>query len=195
MVEALLDGGALAHVPDEEAADEVLGQVGRVAEVLLVEAVVDVGDVGEGFLLGVAEEGRGAAQQDVGDHADAPHVGGRRDRLVLDDLGRDELGRAVRLHDLLARLKLARNTCHMTIWRHLVNHYSFLPDAFVWVDPDQNPNPKRDTDSEFNSIHFGIEIKEMFKMFGSKKFKKNLFQNFQNCKKFLHPKDFRFQKF
>jgi hypothetical protein len=31
----------------------------------------------------------------------------------------------------------------MTIWRHLVNHHSFLPDAFVWVDPDQNPTRHR----------------------------------------------------
>jgi len=54
MVQALLDVGAPAHVLDEQPGDEVLGKVAGVAEVLLVEAVVDVGDVGEGLLFGVA---------------------------------------------------------------------------------------------------------------------------------------------
>ena len=52
----------LPDVFDKQLADEVLSQVRRVSEVLGVEAVVDVGDVGECFLLGVAQKRRGTTE-------------------------------------------------------------------------------------------------------------------------------------
>ena len=48
----------LPDVFDKELADEVLCQLRCVPEVLGVEAVVNVGDVGECFLFGVAQKWR-----------------------------------------------------------------------------------------------------------------------------------------
>ena len=45
---------------DEQFPDEILGQFGGLREILLVELVVTGHDVGIGFLLGLAEKGRGA---------------------------------------------------------------------------------------------------------------------------------------
>lgn len=46
----------LLGVLDQQTADEILGQLAGVAEVFLIEVVVDGGDVGEGLLLGFAEK-------------------------------------------------------------------------------------------------------------------------------------------
>jgi len=50
-------------------------------------------------------------------------------------------------------------------------------------------------------MHFGIEIKKMFKifetqtLFGSKKFKTNFLRSFKKIQKFLDPETFGPQKF
>lgn len=49
-------------VLDQQPADEVLGQLAGAAEVLLIEVVVDGGDVGEGLLLRFPQEGGRPAQ-------------------------------------------------------------------------------------------------------------------------------------
>lgn len=46
----------LLGVLDQQTADEIFGQLAGVAEVFLIEVVVDGGDVGEGLLLGFAEK-------------------------------------------------------------------------------------------------------------------------------------------
>lgn len=46
----------LLGVFDEQPADEVLGQLAGVAEVLLVKVVVHGRDVGQGLLLGLSQE-------------------------------------------------------------------------------------------------------------------------------------------
>lgn len=48
--------GLLLGVLDKQPADEVLGQLAGVAEVLLVEVVIHRRDVGQGFLLGFTQE-------------------------------------------------------------------------------------------------------------------------------------------
>uniref|UniRef100_A0A1I8A353 SAWADEE domain-containing protein n=1 Tax=Steinernema glaseri TaxID=37863 RepID=A0A1I8A353_9BILA len=62
VIEALLHGGPMPLVPDEESRDEVLGLLGRVPEEALGEVVVHGGDVGEGFVARFSEEWRPSAQ-------------------------------------------------------------------------------------------------------------------------------------
>lgn len=52
----------LLGVLDQQAAYEVFGQFTGVAEILLVEVVVDGRDVREGLLLGLAEERRSTTE-------------------------------------------------------------------------------------------------------------------------------------
>ena len=70
--------------------DEVLGHVGDALEELLGKVHLEVGrgDVAQGLLVGVAAEGREAGEEDVGEHAEAPDVGGQGYRLQAEDLGR-----------------------------------------------------------------------------------------------------------
>lgn len=84
------DPGRLLGVFDEQPADEVLGQLAGVAEVLLVEVIVHGRDVGQRLLLGLAQERGRAAQagrrtQGSGPlHALAPRPGrGRGSRGTL----------------------------------------------------------------------------------------------------------------
>lgn len=53
----------------------------------MVEEVTHKSDVLDGLLVGGAAERRAAAEQDVGEHADAPDVGLRTDLVALHDLG------------------------------------------------------------------------------------------------------------
>jgi len=48
----------LPDIFDKQASDKVLGQIGSVAEIFIVKAVVNVGDVGECFLFRVAQKWR-----------------------------------------------------------------------------------------------------------------------------------------
>lgn len=59
-------------VLDEQAADEVLGQLAGVAEILLVEVVVDSRYVGQGLLLRFTQERGRSAQPAAGTGCDAP---------------------------------------------------------------------------------------------------------------------------
>jgi len=52
----------LLGILDQQAAYEVLCQLTGVTEILFVEVVVDARDVGQGLLLGLAQERRSAAQ-------------------------------------------------------------------------------------------------------------------------------------
>lgn len=53
---------ALLGILDQQASDEVLGQLTGVAEVLLVKVIVDSRDVGQSLLLGLPQERRGTTQ-------------------------------------------------------------------------------------------------------------------------------------
>lgn len=59
-------------VLDEEAADEVLGQLAGVAEIFLVKVVVDGGNVGQGLLLRLPQERGGSAQPAAKAGCDTP---------------------------------------------------------------------------------------------------------------------------
>ena len=59
-------------------------------ELWVVEAVVEPRYVVEGVAEIGAHEGGEAGQEDVGDNAHGPQVGGQRDGLVVDDLSRKE---------------------------------------------------------------------------------------------------------
>lgn len=57
MAKTLIHIQTVLRILDQQAAYEVLGQLAGVAEVFLVKVVVDSRDVGEGFLLGLPQEG------------------------------------------------------------------------------------------------------------------------------------------
>ena len=69
-----------------EALDEVLSFGGVAAKVFFGEVKVDLRDVEERLLLGVASERRDPCQHHVRQHPDAPHVCGQRDGLIVEDL-------------------------------------------------------------------------------------------------------------
>jgi len=50
-----------------------------------------------------------------------------------------------------------------------------LPKKVLGLGYRAKPKTQRDPDSEFGSIHFGIEIKKTKKIFGSKKLLKKIF--------------------
>ena len=106
MLEALVARHALLLLLGEQPPDEVLALLADILEGLGVELPVAVFDVLErGHVVG-AGEGREAGEQDVGQHADRPHVRVEADSLALHDLGRRELGRARRDLDELVRVEL-----------------------------------------------------------------------------------------
>ena len=55
-------------------------------ELGVVEAVLELRYVVEGLAVVVTREGRESRQEDVGDDAHGPKVGGEGDGLVVDDL-------------------------------------------------------------------------------------------------------------
>ena len=81
---------------------EVNGIVRNAFEQLFWEGQIAFCDVEECLLLVVAAEGTEAGQQHIGQHAHAPNIGFQRERIVLDDLGGDVVGRALNLADALA---------------------------------------------------------------------------------------------
>ena len=87
--------------------DKIFGQIGAVLKSLLIEGVVDSHNILVCLLLCVPEEGGEAGEHDVGDDPDAPEVGVEGERLIVDDLRRDELRRAEHLPDLGAGHYLA----------------------------------------------------------------------------------------
>ena len=106
VLEALVARHALLLLLGEQPPDKVLALFADVLEGLGVELPVAVLDVLErGHVVG-AGEGREAGEQDVGQHADRPHVRVEPDSLALHDLGRRELGRARRDLDELVRVEL-----------------------------------------------------------------------------------------
>lgn len=94
LLEAQPGRGPPARVGPQEQADEIAGRLADALEVVPGEAEVQPADVQAGLLGALVEEGGGAAQQHVGHHAQAPQVGGQRDGLPEDQLGRGELGAA-----------------------------------------------------------------------------------------------------
>ena len=90
MGEGLGDGHPLASVLDHEFEDEVLGQIGDGIPGRIVKVPVGSGDVGQGLLVGLAQEGGEPREQHVRDHPARPHVRRERHRLVGDHLGRHE---------------------------------------------------------------------------------------------------------
>lgn len=76
---------------------EVNGIVGHASEKVVGERQVALCDVKESFLFVVAAVRAEAGQQHVRENADGPNVGLQRQRLVLDDLGRHKVRRALNL--------------------------------------------------------------------------------------------------
>ena len=106
VLEALVGGQALLLLLGEQLTDEVLALLADVAEGLLVELPVAVLDVLQRLDVGGAGEGREAGEEDVGKHANRPHVGKEADGLALHDLRSRELGRARRDLDQLVGVEL-----------------------------------------------------------------------------------------
>lgn len=94
LLEAESSRRPLARVGPQEQADEVPGRLADALEVIPGEAEVQPADVQARLLSAFIQEGRGAAQQHVRDHAQAPHVRGQPHRLSQDQLWGGELGAA-----------------------------------------------------------------------------------------------------
>lgn len=77
LLEAECGRRPLAGVGPQEQTDEVPGRLAHTLEVIPGEAEVQPADVQAGLLRAFVEEGRGAAQQHVRHHAQAPHVRGQ----------------------------------------------------------------------------------------------------------------------
>ena len=106
VLQALVARHALLLLLGEQPPDEVLALLAHVLERLAVELPVAVLDVLErGHVVG-AGEGRQTGEEDVGQHADRPHVRVEPDRLALHDLGRRKLCRARRDLDQLVGVEL-----------------------------------------------------------------------------------------
>lgn len=76
LLEAECGRRPLAGVGPQEQTDEVPRCLADTLEVIPGEAEVQPADVQAGLLRALIEEGRGAAQQHVRHHAQAPHVRG-----------------------------------------------------------------------------------------------------------------------
>lgn len=76
----------LAWVGPQKQADEVPGRLADTLEVIPGEAEVQPADVQAGLLCAFVKEGRGATQQHVRHHAQAPQVRGQRHRVSKDQL-------------------------------------------------------------------------------------------------------------
>ena len=94
----------------QQAADEVLGVLRDAAEGLRVKVPVAGFDVLERFDVVLTGEGREAAEQDVGQHSDGPHVRVEAHRLAFHDLGRREFGRSRRDLDQFVGIEFGGQT-------------------------------------------------------------------------------------
>lgn len=94
LLQAEPGGGPLARVGPQQQADEVLGRPADALEVIPGEAEVQPADVQTRLLGALVQEGRGAAQQHVRHHPQAPQVGGERHGLAEDQLRGSKLGAA-----------------------------------------------------------------------------------------------------
>mmetsp|Transcript_36345 Transcript_36345/g.79295 ORF Transcript_36345/g.79295 Transcript_36345/m.79295 type:complete len:302 (+) Transcript_36345:115-1020(+) len=106
VVQRLLCGVPVARVHLQQHANQVLGILGDVLPVRVVEGEVAQAHLGEHLRIGLTEEGRVAAEHDVHDHSAAPDVA---ELIVLP--GEDLRGHVVRCPRLcgehLVRLELA----------------------------------------------------------------------------------------
>ncbi len=93
MLEGLRRARTPGRVHHQQEGDEGDGGGRDGLELGVLERVAQTRDVVEGLLVVGAEEGGETGEKDVRDDADGPHVRRQGDRVVIDDLGRDELGR------------------------------------------------------------------------------------------------------
>lgn len=107
-----------AGVGPQKQTDEVSGGLADALEVIPGEAEIQPADVKAGLLGTLVEEGGGAAQQHVGDNAQAPQVRGQRHRLSEDQLWGGKLRTAQQRVDVVGTVELDSVTevCKLDCW-------------------------------------------------------------------------------
>ena len=105
MLQALVRSHPVLRALHEQLRDEILGLIGGLTELALLEGVVALDDPGHRAEPVDGEEGGDAAGEElVRDDADPPAVGGRRRLGLVHDLGRHVLHSAAHAHPHPPRL-------------------------------------------------------------------------------------------